>query len=988
MSLPWSCSQSRLMRVALLTILGTACGGTTDPGTPPPPPPPAPVVTTVQVTPTAPSLTAGDSLQATAVVKDQNGQVVTGKTPLWQTSAPAIATVSATGLVKGVAPGSATISAAVDGKTGSTAVQVSAGARIEVDSSTTVQATIGSTGGSLTLTTGNTKFLLTVPQAALDAPVTIVMRSVRILRQLPAAGQFIAAVKLEPTGTTFLKPLILKLIQPVTPVAGTVITGYLADDQGNVAALAPADRNGDTLSLAVPHFSVGGWGQFVPAQFPPAPPPPTQTASFSTFVTNFVVDEVLSAPIANFVALFQAWKNQIILPDLAGAQLPDQFFAASGNATLWYSYIKEADARLFHGALETALINDVVAVQSAMAGVLPHGITQLNARCRNNGPGVFAVDAVRAFMLQDMAVLWKLDDVPHNLDVATVVGQSCVSLINTVANFPTQPTPGLAAQLDLRYGVHFGGQNPQPLLANVVVEVSLDLAGTTTDGTQHLQTDPQGFLSGAVIPTGVGDFVAAARACIHPSNGLFLDRICNVTSVTRPFGVTINGDVQVLSQVGLAQLSNVRKIVGNLFINSPLGAQAITSTNLIELRGLREVTGDLTIANAPSVNSLTGLAGLITVGGNLRFFQLPNITSLAPLGTLTYGGLLVQGMDGLTTLNGLKAPPTAMTGGIQMTGNKHLFDASIFRGVTAIDGPLDVENNPLLPNLLDVGALTHVGGSATIGGLGLTSVAALANLQTIDGDLRIMVNDLDLVTSFSLPSLTTVGGNLNTITSHNSASPPPAALLPITFPALTDILGGEVGGGNGSGAVRPFSMAFPVLQAIGLNAGVVNITNTVGLRALTMVALNSAGVVNLDLNPQLQTLMIGSVSIGSVFNLNSNPALVSIQINGAFQVTDVANIDNNAAMVTLTFGGPIQVGGVMNIDHNNAMTTLQFSGGTVGGTLNIDDNKVLVNLLGALASVGGALNIDHNPKLSQQAAVAWAAGVAAANKQVLNNGLP
>ncbi|MEO8225252.1 MAG: Ig-like domain-containing protein, partial [Gammaproteobacteria bacterium] len=467
MSIPWSRAHSRLIRLALLTLLGAACGGTTEPGPPPPPPPPpAPVVTSVAVTPTAPSLTEGDSLQATAVVKDQNGQIISGKTPAWQTSAPAIATVSATGRVKGVAPGSATISAAVDGKTVSTTVQVSAGARIEVDSSTTVQAKIGSTGGSLTLTTGTTKFLLTVPQAALDSPVTIVMRSVRILRQLPAAGQFIAAVKLEPTGTTFLKPLILKLIQPVTPVAGTVITGYLADDQGSVTALAPADKKGDTLSLAVPHFSVGGWGQFVPAQFPPAPPPPTQTATFSTFVTNFVVDEVLTEPIGDFFTLFQAWKTQIILPDLAGAQLPDQFFAASGEATLWYSYIKEADGRLFQGALEDLLIPDILAVQDAMAGVLPHGITQLNARCRNNGAGVFAVDAVRAFMLQDMAVLWQLDDVAHQLDVGTVVGQSCVSLLNTVATFPTQPTPGQAAQLDLRYGVHFGGQTPQPLLAN------------------------------------------------------------------------------------------------------------------------------------------------------------------------------------------------------------------------------------------------------------------------------------------------------------------------------------------------------------------------------------------------------------------------------------------------------------------------------------------------------------------------------------------
>jgi uncharacterized membrane protein (UPF0136 family) len=60
-----------------------------------------------------------------AEVRDQAGASIAGKTLEWTTSAAAVATVSASGVVSGVGPGTATISAAVDGKTGSITITVS-----------------------------------------------------------------------------------------------------------------------------------------------------------------------------------------------------------------------------------------------------------------------------------------------------------------------------------------------------------------------------------------------------------------------------------------------------------------------------------------------------------------------------------------------------------------------------------------------------------------------------------------------------------------------------------------------------------------------------------------------------------------------------------------------------------------------------------------------------------------------------------------------
>lgn len=83
-----------------------------------------PPVATIAVTPAAPSIAIGATVQLTATLRDANGAVLTGRAVTWETSAAATATVSSTGLVGGVAAGTATITARSEGKAGSTTVTV------------------------------------------------------------------------------------------------------------------------------------------------------------------------------------------------------------------------------------------------------------------------------------------------------------------------------------------------------------------------------------------------------------------------------------------------------------------------------------------------------------------------------------------------------------------------------------------------------------------------------------------------------------------------------------------------------------------------------------------------------------------------------------------------------------------------------------------------------------------------------------------------
>src|SRR5690348_17029790 len=68
------------------------------------------------VVPGAASVSQGDSLQLQAIPLDAVDDTLSGRSVVWSTSAPNVATVSAAGLVKGVGIGRVTVSATSEGK--------------------------------------------------------------------------------------------------------------------------------------------------------------------------------------------------------------------------------------------------------------------------------------------------------------------------------------------------------------------------------------------------------------------------------------------------------------------------------------------------------------------------------------------------------------------------------------------------------------------------------------------------------------------------------------------------------------------------------------------------------------------------------------------------------------------------------------------------------------------------------------------------------
>jgi alpha-tubulin suppressor-like RCC1 family protein len=139
----------------LLSGMVAACGGG-DNG-------PSDPVATVTVAPPTPAVAVGATVQLAATAKNAQGDALTGRTVAWSTSNAAVATVDASsGLVTGVAPGTATITATIEGKQGTATVTVAATAVASVDVSPT----------PVSIHAGTTVQLTATPKDANGTPLT------------------------------------------------------------------------------------------------------------------------------------------------------------------------------------------------------------------------------------------------------------------------------------------------------------------------------------------------------------------------------------------------------------------------------------------------------------------------------------------------------------------------------------------------------------------------------------------------------------------------------------------------------------------------------------------------------------------------------------------------------------------------------------------------------------------------------------------------
>jgi hypothetical protein len=143
-----------IIPAALLLFAACSNGGGTSPA----------VVATVQVSLSASSIAIFATSQASAVAKDRNGNVISGRTAAWTSLSPAVATVVAgTGVVTGVAAGTTSIQATIDGVVGAATITVIA--PVSVCGGTGPTLVDLAVGGTQVLSAASTQGCIKIPAA-------------------------------------------------------------------------------------------------------------------------------------------------------------------------------------------------------------------------------------------------------------------------------------------------------------------------------------------------------------------------------------------------------------------------------------------------------------------------------------------------------------------------------------------------------------------------------------------------------------------------------------------------------------------------------------------------------------------------------------------------------------------------------------------------------------------------------------------------------
>lgn len=227
---------------------------------------PTPVAAVV-VTPTVATLLLGATLQLAAAPQDSSGAPLSGRVVTWASSAPAVAAVSASGLVTAVATGSATVTATSEGKTGSAAITVTtvpvatvtvspASANLVLGATQQLSAvTLDSAGGTLTgrvvawssnnttVATVSTGGLVT-GRAAGSATVTAASEGKTGSATIAVINVPVATVTVNPASATILVGATQLLAAVTKDSAGGTLTGRVVTWASSNTSVASVNGSG------------------------------------------------------------------------------------------------------------------------------------------------------------------------------------------------------------------------------------------------------------------------------------------------------------------------------------------------------------------------------------------------------------------------------------------------------------------------------------------------------------------------------------------------------------------------------------------------------------------------------------------------------------------------------------------------------------------------------------------------------------------------
>jgi len=218
-------------------------------------------VASVTVTPASTSVSVGGVAQLTAIPKDASGNPLVGRVVTWQSSSAGVATVNSTGLVTGVAQGSATVTATSEGQSGTSAITVTV--------TVTPVASVTVTPASASVLVGGTAQLTATPKDASGNPLLgrvvtwqsssagiATVNSTGLVTGVAQGSATVTATSEGQSGTSAITVTVPPVASvAVTPASANVFVGGTAQ-----LTATPKDASGNPLAGRVVTWQSGNTG--------------------------------------------------------------------------------------------------------------------------------------------------------------------------------------------------------------------------------------------------------------------------------------------------------------------------------------------------------------------------------------------------------------------------------------------------------------------------------------------------------------------------------------------------------------------------------------------------------------------------------------------------------------------------------------------------------------------------------------------------------
>lgn len=328
-------------------------------------------VASIAVTPTSASLLPGGTTALSAVTTDAAGNVLTGRMVTWASSAPSIATVSASGVVTAITAGSATITATSEGKSAAASVTVTlasvatvtvdpASASLVVGSATTIAATAKDANGNILTGRAITWTSNTPGVATVDANgvVTAIAAGSATITATSEGKSAIASitVSLVPVASIATNPTSANLFVG----ASTTIAAITKDANGNVLVGRVVGWTSSTPSIATVNPTTGLVTAVAPGNVTITATSETKHADATITVRLVPVATVSVDPSTVSVIKGLTTTLAAITKDANGNVL-------SGRAVTWHS-LASSIATVNTAGLVTAVLEGTVRITATSEG--------------------------------------------------------------------------------------------------------------------------------------------------------------------------------------------------------------------------------------------------------------------------------------------------------------------------------------------------------------------------------------------------------------------------------------------------------------------------------------------------------------------------------------------------------------------------------------------------------------------------------------------